>query len=119
MTLCPYCNRSGIAELAKRRSSREYPAQCTLCGRLSHAIASSSSGIAGFTIVIALLMIVAGIALGQWIVGALCGVGLGAAYNRWAWRRVELCPISAESAARSRKASWIVNVLAILGIIGQ
>ena len=46
-------------------------------------------------------------------VGALL-VCLVVFYNLWAWRQVELFPISAESAKLAAQVNWWVIVLAVL-----
>lgn len=116
---CPHCQGLGISQTAKRRSSREHPAKCTLCGGLSHVIASSRSGITGFTLTIVLVFAVLGAIHAHLGIGALTGVPFAAAYNIWAWNSAELFPISPESAAAARKLSWVVNALALLGIFGS
>lgn len=117
MTPCPHCRKAGVSRAAKQQSSRERPATCTMCGRLSHIIASASSGIPGFTCAIALLCIVLGVASGYVGIG-LAGIPLAIAYNLWAWERVELFPISGQAAARARTASWTVHLLALLSFLG-
>ncbi|MDT8993076.1 hypothetical protein RQP54_19540 [Curvibacter sp. APW13] len=44
------------------------------------------------------------------------GIPLAIAYNRWAWNSAAVFPISPDSANASRRANWVVNMLAILGI---
>ena len=46
---CPHCQEPRIRHLALRWASRESPAQCPGCGRLSQVLASTSSAIAVFT----------------------------------------------------------------------
>jgi hypothetical protein len=83
MTLCPHCKELGVTSLAKRRSSREHPAVCGLCGRLSHVIASTSSGILFVSIFIAgtffLIGAVNDVALLGWL-----GVPVTVGPNVWA-----------------------------------
>src|SRR4029453_4366416 len=119
MTPCPHCHGFGVSDMAKRRSSREGPAKCTLCKRLSHVIASDRSGIPGFTLTIVVGVAVLGAIGGQLLLGGLVGIVPAVLYNQGAWKRVELFPISGESAVSSRRASWVVNLLAVLSIFLQ
>lgn len=116
MSLCPHCCGDGITPGAKRRSSRERPAECTRCGRLSHVLASTSSGIpvASLFIAGAFFLAAAIVELPIWL--GLLGLPVAVSYNVWAWRRAELFPISARSATASRRAGWLVNLLALIGI---
>lgn len=116
MVRCPHCSGEGISLNAKRWASREAPAQCTLCGRLSHVLASTSSGIPVATLLIVGAFFVAAAGVGLPIWSGVVGVPLAVCYNVWAWRRAELFPISGESAATSRQVSWVVNILAFFGI---
>lgn len=104
-----------MTSLAKRRSSREHPAVCSLCGRLSHVIASTSSGIFVLSLFIVgtffLIGAVNDVALLGWF-----GVPVAVGHNLWAWKRAELWPISGDSAKSSRRGGLIVNTLALLGI---
>lgn len=45
---------------------------------------------------------------------AVAGVGIVVAYNMWAWRQVELFPISTESARVAANVNWWVLALAAL-----
>ena len=101
--------------MAKRWSSREHPATCSLCGRLSHVIASTSSGIPVASLFIVGAFFLLGAVVNAMILG-LVGIPIALAYNVWAWKRAELYPISEDSANTSRRGSWIVNTLALLGI---
>ena len=104
-----------MTSLAKRWSSREHPAVCSLCGRLSHAIASTSSGIFVFSLFIVgtffLIGAVNDVALLGWL-----GVPVAVSHNVWAWKRAALWPISGDSAKSSRQGGRMVEILALLGI---
>lgn len=115
MTNCPHCLQSGITLPAKRRSSREYPATCSVCGRLSHVLASTHSGIAVATLFILGGSFVLAMAAGYWVAGFL-GLPVALGYRAWAWKGAELLPISSQSASSSRRGNWVVNVLALFGI---
>jgi hypothetical protein len=114
MMHCVHCNAPGIRAAAKRWSGRDLPATCTLCGKLSHVIASTGSGIP-----VATLLVVLGFAVAGALWGALCGLPVAVAYNVWAWRRAEMFPIAPETAANARRASWLVTLLSALGIFGS
>lgn len=105
----------GVTSFAKRWSSREHPAICSRCGRLSHVIASTSSGIfvAPFFIVGLFFSISAvnDVPHLGWI-----GAPLALGHNIWAWKRATLVPISDDSAKSSRRGGLIVEALALLGI---
>ncbi|WP_147400466.1 hypothetical protein [Acidovorax cavernicola] len=114
--VCPHCHQPGIAAMAKRWSSRASPAVCGLCGKLSHVLASTSSGIgvAGL-----LIVVLSGIAAAAWDMAplVLLGLGLAVANNFRAWRRATLWPISKESADNARKVGWFVaGLLALFGL---
>jgi hypothetical protein len=81
------------------------------CKKLSHVLASTSSGIAGIGIVLGALSIAAAMVLESWP-AAIAGAGLVVAHNVWAWRRVELFPISEESAKAAAQVSWWFLVVA-------
>ncbi len=115
MTPCPHCQSDGVPLSAKRRSSREHPAVCSLCGRLSHVIASTSSGIFLLSLLIVGTFYWIGAINEVTLVGWL-GVPVAVAYYRWAWQRAELWPITGDSAKTSRQASRIVNALGVHGI---
>jgi hypothetical protein len=101
--------------MAKRRSSREHPATCSLCGRLSHVIASTSSGIPVASLFVVGAFFLLGAAINIMVLG-LTGIPVAWGYNVWAWKRAELWPISGDSAKASRRGGLIVNTLALLGI---
>jgi hypothetical protein len=115
MTPCPHCQGTGVPLSAKRRSSREHPAVCSLCGKLSHVIASSSSGIFWFSLFIVGTFYLIGAINEVTLLGWL-GVPIAMAYYRWAWKRAALWPITGDSAKSSRQASRLVNALGLLGI---
>lgn len=119
MMHCVHCNAPGIRAAAKRWSGRDLPATCTLCGKLSHVIASTGSGIPVATLLVVLVFAVAGALWGQPLWGALCGLPFAVAYNFWAWRRAEMFPIAPESVANARRAGWLVTVLSALGTFGS
>ena len=87
-----------------------------MCGRMSHVLASTRSGIAFCSLFLFVggSFVLAGIA--GYLVLGIIGVPLAIGYSSWAWKRAELFPISAESAASSRRGSLIVNVLAVFGV---
>ena len=114
MFVCPHCKAQAVADSALRWSSRESPATCTSCGRLSHVAASSSSGIGILTFVFALLSFAAAL-VSPWL--TLAGGCLTVAYNVWAWKHVELFPITAESARNSSRASWWTHILSLLALL--
>jgi hypothetical protein len=88
MLRCPHCNSVAVKNLAARWARREAPATCGHCGKLSHVIASTRSGMT--------------------------------AYNLWAWRRVELFPISPESAqVAARVGWWLLAIAALLRIFSS
>ena len=115
MSPCPHCMEMGVTSFAKRWSSREHPATCSHCGRLSHVIASTSSGIFVAPIFIvgifSLIGAVNDVALLGWF-----GVPAALGHNLWAWKRATLWPISSDSAKSAHRSGLIVNVLALLGI---
>lgn len=114
--VCPHCRQATVSNLAARWSSRESPTRCAACGRLSHVVASTSSGIwvVGFV-----LLVAAGCfaLLTRSLEVALAGLALVVAHNVWAWRRVELWPIDANSAQTAARVSWLATVLAWLAIL--
>jgi hypothetical protein len=110
---CPHCGIDGLRNLAVRWSYREAPAKCEHCGKLSHVLASVSNGIAGLDLVLSALFVVAAVALGSWLF-ALAGFCLVVAHNIWAWRQVELFPISEDSAKMAARVSWWVMGLAVI-----
>lgn len=101
--------------MAKRRSSRGHPAKCNLCGRLSHVIASTSSGIPVFSLFIVGAFFLLGAVVNVMMLGWV-GIPMAVGYNVWAWKRAKLWPISGEGANASLRGGWIVNTLGLLGI---
>jgi hypothetical protein len=114
-TPCPHCAGQGISAWSKRWSSREHPATCDLCQRLSHVLSSTSSGIPVVSFFIALAFFLLGAVANSMILG-LVGIPLAVAHNLWAWKRAELWPISGKSSKASRRGGWIVNTVAVLSI---
>src|SRR3954470_4469488 len=110
---CPHCRIDGLRNVAVRWSYREAPAKCEHCGKLSHVLASTSNGIGGADLVLSVLSVVAGMVFESWLVGLAC-FSLVVAHNVWAWRRVELFPISEDSAKVAAQVSWGVMGLAVL-----
>jgi hypothetical protein len=90
-----------------------------MCGKLSHVIASSRSGITVATLLVIVASSVCGALIAHPLWGALAGVPLAVAYNIWAWKRAEMFPISAGASSSARKVSWFVDLLAWLGLIGS
>lgn len=119
MTNCPHCNAPGIRSWAKRWSSREAPVTCAACGRFSHVIASTGSGIPVATLFVVVAFSVLGAVVGDPGLGALGGIPFAVAYNMWAWRKAQMFPISSDVASSARKVGWFVNLLTVLGIIGS
>lgn len=110
---CPHCRQAGVSTWEKRFSSRATPATCTLCGGLSHVLASAAGGtfvLTSFLLVVALL---AGFLTSSWLAG-LSGCLLAAAYNLWAWQRKTLSPIFKEQAQAANRASWVMAAIAVL-----
>ena len=116
---CVHCNGPGIHSGAKRWSSREAPATCALCGKLSHVIASTGSGIPAATALIVVVFAILGTFIDNPLVTAIIGLPFAVAYNIWAWRIAEMFPIFPQVSVRARKVSWLVNLLAVLGIFGS
>ena len=113
---CPHCHQAAVSNLAVRWSSRESPARCAACGRLSHVVASTSSGI--WVVGVVLLVATGLIALlAQSFWAGLAGLAMVGVYNVWAWRHVELWPIDANSAQTAARASWLATVLAWLAVL--
>jgi len=113
MYCCPTCQKAGITELQKRWASRADPATCRFCGRLSYTLASQTSAIVWWGILLLVIGGMASAALGSYepLLASAC---VAIAYNVWAWRRAELFPISAESAkaAATVETGLAVGVLA-------
>lgn len=110
MVVCPHCKAQAVPGREARWSSRESPATCSACQRLSHVASSSSSGIRVLTFVLALVALAGALVSPWWTLAGAC---LTVAYNRWAWKQVELFPITADSARTSKTAGWWANVLAL------
>jgi hypothetical protein len=115
---CPHCQNAAVSNLAVRWSSRETPARCSACSGLCHVVASSSSGIGVFTLVLLAAAGAAGLAMQSFWAGC-AAASLAPAYNWWAWRRVELWPIPKDAADTANKVSWIVGLLGLLTFWGQ
>jgi hypothetical protein len=105
-----------VSNFAVRWSSRSSPASCTGCGKLSHVLASSSSGIATIGFLGLCCVAVASFMLQSYGAG-LAGIGLVVLFNAWAWRQSELFPISPEGASTAKKAGWWVGALYLLASI--
>ena len=114
--ICPHCQQAAVSNLSVRWSCREFPAECRSCGRLSHVIASTSSGIWVIGVV---LLVAAGlfalIAQTPW--AGLVGLCVVVAHNVWAWRRVELWPIAANSSQKAARVGWVATLLAWLAVL--
>jgi hypothetical protein len=113
MFVCPHCKAQAVEGRATRWSSRESPARCTACEGLSHVASSSSSGIRVLTFVFTLISLAGALASPWWTLAGGC---LTVAYNRWAWKQVELFPITVDSARKSRAAGRWANVLAFFAL---
>jgi hypothetical protein len=113
MHKCPHCGTNSVASYAVRWSSRSSPASCRHCGKLSHVLASTSSGI--FCVCLVSLCVVLTAALLAESYGlAILGLCAVLAFNLSAWQRVELCPISPKSAKVAEQVSWWLTALAVL-----
>jgi hypothetical protein len=110
MLVCPHCKAPAVTNSAARWSSREHPATCGICGKLSHVAPSSSSGIGILTFVLALVSLAGALASPWWTLAGGC---LTVACNRWAWKRVELFPVTADIARKSRVVSRWTNGVAL------
>ncbi len=116
---CPHCGEYGVTEMATRWSSRRDPAQCGRCPNYAHVLASTASGIFAGTLLVFVgaLVLAAGLQSGLAVVPGVC---VAIAFNLWAWRRVELIPITKESAVTARKVNWWVAALsALLAPLGR
>ena len=113
MHKCPWCSAAAVSNFAVRWSSHSSPASCARRCKLSHVLASMSSGISTISFVVLCCMVVAGFMVRSYGVG-LAGVGVVLVYNVWAWRRSELFPISSESAGTAAKVGWWVIGLSLL-----
>jgi hypothetical protein len=112
MNICPHCHQAGIKTWEKRLSSRGNPATCTLCGGLSHVLASAAGGTFVLTSVLLVIAVLAGFLTNSWLAG-LSGALLAAAYNLWAWQREVLWPILKENAQAANRANWVVEAVSI------
>jgi len=105
---CPRCQQPTLPGLQVRWSSRESPVACSACGALSHVLASTGSGIWVIDLILVASALPAAAAAGAWPLGLLA-IPVAVAHNVWAWRRVTLWPISAQSAAKARAVSgWML-----------
>ena len=109
---CPHCRQAGIKTWEKRFSSRGNPTTCTLCGGLSHVLASAGGGTFVLTSVLMVIAILVGFLSSSWLAG-LSGCLLAAAYNQWAWQREALWPILKENAQAANRANWVVEAVFI------
>jgi hypothetical protein len=112
MNNCPHCRQPGINFWEKRFSSRGGPATCTLCGGLSHVLASAAGGTFVLTSVLLVIAVLAGFLTSSWLAG-LSGGLLAVAYNLWAWQREVLWPILRENAQAANRANWVVVAVSI------
>ena len=117
MHACPHCQKPGVRNAAVRWSAREYPAQCTYCGGLSHVLASTSGAIAMFTWVA--LLVGAGLAFAAdssavAVAATVAAVLVTLAGNVWMWRRCELVPIDRKSARTANRVGWATTALAVM-----
>jgi uncharacterized membrane protein YphA (DoxX/SURF4 family) len=86
-----------------------------MCGRLSHVIASTSSGICVASMFVVGAFFLIG-AMSDVIALGLIGIPVAVYYNVWAWKRADLWPISGASSKLSRRGGFFVNILALLGV---
>ena len=113
MHKCPHCGTNSVAGYAVRWSSRSSPASCRHCSKLSHVLASTSSGIF-FVCLVSLCVVLTAALMAESYGLAVLGVCAVLAFNLSAWQGVELFPISPESAKVAAQASWWLTALAIL-----
>jgi len=117
--LCPHCCAAAVPQMQVRWSGRGSPATCGACGKLSHVLASTSSAIAGADWVLLSLALAAGLVMQSWLAG-LSVMLLALAHNLWAWRRVELFPITPESARASAQVTgWVLAAVAFLKLFSS
>lgn len=108
-TLCPTCQARGISEMAKRWSTRGWPAKCEQCGA---ALSSTSNGIwVGTLLSVAGLSIVAALLNIPMAVGLAAVVVLTVLINVAMWMHVELVPITSESAAAAKRVTWFLTAI--------
>jgi 4-hydroxybenzoate polyprenyltransferase len=88
-----------------------------VCGKLSHVIASSRFCITVATLLVIVVFAVLGALIEHPVLGALLGIPFALTYNIRAWTRAEMFPISADASSSARKVGWLVNLLALLGIL--
>lgn len=105
MHTCPHCHAKALKGLAVRWSGRSSAALWPGCGQLSHVLGSTSSGILLVCTVLLCCAVAAALLTASYLVG-IAGLVPVLAYNLWAWRRVELFPISPESAQTAERVSW-------------
>lgn len=112
MNTCPHCRQAGINIWEKRFSSRSNPATCTLCGGLSHVLASAAGGTFVLTSVLLMIAVLVGFLTNSWLAGLSIGL-LAAAYNLWAWQREALWPILKENAQAANRANWAIAAVSV------
>ena len=84
--------------------------KCVSCGKLSHVISSTANGIPATTFILCMLGLLASLIL-QSLPVVLAGAGVASLYNVWAWRRVELFPISEEASKSAGNETLIAVVV--------
>ena len=89
---------------------------CRNCKKLSHVLASTSSGIFSVGLVLGCCAVIAALIAESYLAGAAGAAGV-VGYNVWAWRQAELFPISPESAGTAAQVSWWLLALAVLAKI--
>ena len=109
--LCPHCQKPGVTHVALRWSTREYPAQCSYCGGLSHVLASTSSGIGVFTGMTLIVGCTLAVVLASWPVAA-AAVLVAMVGNLALWPRCELFPTDRKTAQAAKRAGWAVELAA-------
>jgi hypothetical protein len=113
MHKCPHCNTNAVDSLAVRWSGRLSPATCGHCGKHSHVLTNTSSGIFAVGFLLLCLTLTAALTMASYAVAVL-GLCAVVAHNLWAWRRVELFPIDPESVKREQQVHWLLWALAVL-----
>ena len=88
-----------------------------LVRKVSHVVASTSSGIPVATLLILFAFFLLGVVGGHPLWGALCGVPFAITYNIWAWEKAEMLPIFHEVSASAQRVGWLVELLTVLGIL--
>lgn len=95
--------------MAKRWSTRGWPAKCEQCGA---ALSSTSNGIwVGTLLSVAGLSIVAALLNIPMAVGLAAVVVLTVLINVAMWMHVELVPITSESAAAAKRVTWFLTAI--------